>query len=234
MDKQDKHRILSAMFWPMVLLVVIWAIYLFAWKNNFSLIQYGLKPRTLSGLTGIFTLPFIHANWSHIIDNSVPVLFLGSLLFYFYRPLAWRVILFTVVISGVWVWVSARPAYHVGASGLIYGLAAFLIVSGIIRKNMQLLAITLLVTFLYGGMVWGLLPLDTPVSWEGHLWGAVAGVVMAYYYREKGPKRKLYQWEVEEIVEAEIERMQAQNPPRIIEVNYEIVPNPEDKGDEKN
>lgn len=222
------------MFWPMVLLVVIWAIYLFAWKNNFSLIQYGLKPRTLSGLTGIFTLPFIHANWSHIIDNSVPVLFLGSLLFYFYRPLAWRVILFTVVISGVWVWVSARPAYHVGASGLIYGLAAFLIVSGIIRKNMQLLAITLLVTFLYGGMVWGLLPLDTPVSWEGHLWGAVAGVVMAYYYREKGPKRKLYQWEVEEIVEAEIERMQAQNPPRIIEVNYEIVPNPEDKGDEKN
>jgi membrane associated rhomboid family serine protease len=107
------------------------------------------------------------------------------------------------LISGIWLWFGGRPAYHIGASGIIYGFASFLFISGIIRKYIPLMAISLLVAFLYGGLIWGVLPIDMKISWEGHLYGGIAGIVVAFYYKNKGPQRKKYDWEIEEEYEEE-------------------------------
>jgi membrane associated rhomboid family serine protease len=123
-------------------------------------------------------------------------------LFYFYRVIAWPVLLYSWFLTGFWVWLFAREdSIHIGASGVIYSLAVFLFLSGIIRRESRLMAITLLTAFLYGGMVWGVFPQffpKQPISWESHLMGILAGVILAIYYRKSGPQRKVYDWEEEE------------------------------------
>lgn len=99
--------------------------------------------------------------------------------------------------SGFWLWVAARPSYHLGASGLIYGLGSFVFFSGIIRKHTRLITLSMLVVFLYGGMVWGIFPIKEGISWEGHLYGAIAGIILAYFFKDKGLQRKVYSWEIE-------------------------------------
>ncbi|MCK4920530.1 MAG: rhomboid family intramembrane serine protease, partial [Bacteroidales bacterium] len=121
-------------------------------------------------------------------DNSIPVFFLSLALFYFYREVSYQVFFLSYLSTGLLVWLVGREAYHIGASGIIYSLAAFLFVSGILRKNRNLLAISLLVTFLYGSMIWGLLPYDYKISWESHLMGAITGVALAFIYRKYGPE----------------------------------------------
>jgi membrane associated rhomboid family serine protease len=124
------------------------------------------------------------------------------LLFYFYKEIAWPVLLFLYLLTGIWVWALARgTAAHIGASGIIYGMASFLFFSGIIRREAPLMVITLLVTFLYGGLIWGIFPQFFPaqrISWESHLMGLLAGIVLAIYFRKSGPQRKKYEWEDED------------------------------------
>jgi len=153
-----------------------------------SFVQGGVYPREMSGLKGILFSPLIHGGWKHLLDNSLPVLFLSLALFYFYRDIAWRIWFLIYLIGGILLWGVGRQAYHIGASGLIYGLAAFLFLSGVIRRVRSLMAISLLVVFWYGGMVWGLLPFDVEVSFEAHITGAVAGVLLAVVYRNEGPE----------------------------------------------
>ena len=127
------------------------------------------------------------------------------------------------IFTGIWVWIVARDAYHIGASGLIYGLAAFLFVSGIIRKNPRLMAITLLIAFLYGGLIWGIMPDFYPeknISFESHFWGLVVGAVLAFYYRKLGPQKKKYDWEYEEEEENAFYESQNSNENNSIEINY--------------
>lgn len=104
---------------------------------------------------------------------------------------------------GIWVWVGGRSGYHIGASGLVYGLASFLFFSGVIRNDIRLLAISLLVVFLYGSMIWGIFPIFPQVSWESHMLGGISGLVLAIYYRKYGPQKKVYEWELEEEEEEE-------------------------------
>jgi membrane associated rhomboid family serine protease len=118
----------------------------------------------------------------------MPVFFLSLALFYFYRDIAYKIWILIYVLAGILLWAVGRQAYHIGASGIIYGLASFLFVSGIIRKVRALMAIALLVVFWYGGLVWGLLPFDFEVSFEAHLTGAISGVVLAIMYRDQGPE----------------------------------------------
>jgi membrane associated rhomboid family serine protease len=131
----------------------------------------------------------------------VPLLVLGTLLFYFYRSLAWNVFFLTWLMTGFWVWVFARGnAAHIGASGIIYGLASFLIFSGIIRRDQKLMIITLLVIFLYGSLVWGVFPQFFPrehISWESHFMGFMSGIILAFWFRKSGPQRKVYEWDDE-------------------------------------
>ncbi len=187
-QENDKKRLLISFIFPAVFVVIIWIIKLIETTTGSNFTHLGVYPLHGKGLIGILTGPLIHGDWLHLINNSVPLLFLGWGLFYFYRDIAFKVFFLIYFISQFWLWFfHVRPAWHIGASGLIYGLAAFLFVSGIIRRNRHLLAISLLVIFLYGSLIWGIFPIEKHISWEGHLMGLVAGTILAFYYKEHGP-----------------------------------------------
>jgi membrane associated rhomboid family serine protease len=160
--------------------------------------KYGLLPRNIDALTGIITFPLVHGDWEHLISNSAGLLVLGFLLFTFHRDIAYRVVLQIWLLHGIWLWLGGRATYHIGASGIIYGLAAFLFFTGVFKKEKSTMTISLLVVFLYGSMVWGLMPFLQGISWEGHLFGGAAGLLMAWYYRKTGVQRPVYDWELEE------------------------------------
>lgn len=167
----------------------MWGIRIVEVVLHISFSSYGVLPREISGLKGILFSPFIHGDFYHLFDNSIPLLALGTLLFYFYRKIAWEVSLLIMLMSGFWLWIIGRPSYHIGASGFIYGLAAFLFFSGVFRRNVRLLTISLLVVFLYGSLIWGIFPIEQHISWEGHLAGGVAGTAIAWFYRRQGPRK---------------------------------------------
>lgn len=183
---------------PFIMVLAIIGVKLAEKYMPSSFVIYGVLPRHIEGLKGILAAPFIHADWEHLASNAVPLLVLGAALFYFYREVAWRVLLIIYIMSGFWLWLGGRENYHIGASNIVYGLASFLFLSGIIRKHIGLIAISLLVVFLYGSMVWGLLPVLQKISWEGHLFGTLAGILCAYSFRKEGTQRKRYEWEFEE------------------------------------
>lgn len=195
-------RFIRSFFYPFIFLLILWLIKAVELIFSLNLSEYGLYPLQAKGLPGILTAPFLHADLSHLFANSIPLLILGALLFYFYKDIAWPVLILLYLITGIWVWTFARGgSVHIGASGIIYGLASFLFFSGIIRREARLMVITLLVTFLYGGLIWGIFPQFFPVqriSWESHLMGLLAGLVLAFYFRKSGPQRKIYEWEDED------------------------------------
>ena len=179
----------------------MWLVKLIELQFDLSFIKYGVLPQTSKGLKGILLSPFIHKDLSHLINNSYPIFVLGGFLFSVYRKIALQIFIWLFFISGFWLWVIGRPSFHIGASGIIYALASFLFVSGVIRKNPRLAAISCVIIFLYGSMIWGVLPTKDSVSWEGHLSGFIAGILVAIFYRNDGPKRKKYQWEIDEELE---------------------------------
>ncbi len=194
----EKSRFMASLLFPLGFVIILWTVWLLELAFDLELHTWGIFPKEARGLRGIFLSPFLHGDFRHLINNSIPLLVLGTALFYFYRPVAARVTVLSVLITGIWVWVAARPAYHIGASGLIYSLAAFLFTSGIIRKHPRLMALSLLVVFLYGGMVWGVFPVAERISWESHLMGLFSGVLLAIFFRGQGPQRRRYSWELEE------------------------------------
>lgn len=197
----EKRKLFYSLFFPVIFLLVIWTVALVEYLTGSSFVPYGLYPRSWEGLPGIITSPLIHADFNHLFANSVPLFVLGASLFYFYRSIALRVFLLIWLFSNIWVWGMGREAYHIGASGLVYGLAAFLFVSGLIRKEPRLMAISMFVAFLYGSLIWGIFPELFPeknISWEGHLMGMLAGVIFAIYFRRKGPQKRRYSWDFEE------------------------------------
>lgn len=174
-----------AIFWfPAVLVAIMWISFWLNQEFNLHYERFGIAPRNYTGLRGIFLSPFIHGDLNHLYSNTIPIFILGGLLQYFYPKLMFRVIFISIIAGGFWVWVAARPATHIGMSGLVYALSFFLIISGFLRGNKRLLAISLLVTFLYGSLVWGMLPIAPQISYEGHFFGALAGLVLALTYRK--------------------------------------------------
>lgn len=167
-----------------------------------SLEKYGVFPRSIEGILGIITSPSIHGDWKHIFNNSVPLLILGTSLRYFYRDISKEVFFWSWFISGLWLWAIGRPSFHIGASGIVYALAAFLFFSGLIRKHTRLMAVSFIVVFLYGSMVWGIFPIKEHISWEGHLSGGLAGIILAWWFRLEGPPKQKYQYEIDEELES--------------------------------
>ena len=198
MKRKKTKNLFKILFIPMMFLLIMWTTHLFQFVFNISFIKLGVLPKTYIGLKGIFLSPFIHKDWSHLINNSYPILVLGTLLFYSYKKIAYRIFFLLFIFSGVFLWMIGRQSFHIGASGIIYSLASFLFFSGIIRKNPPLTAISLVVLFLYGSLIWGLFPINKFSSWEGHLSGFITGLVISILFREDGPKRKKYQWEIDE------------------------------------
>lgn len=195
---EPRQSILAPALIPILLVAAMWGVLLVEFETGLNFSKYGLRPRSFEGLLGIFTMPFLHGGWKHIFNNSVPMLVLGWALFRFYPTIALRVLIWIWLMGGLWLWISGRPNYHIGASGIVYGLAAFLFLSGWLRREKRVAALSLLVAFLYGGLWWGILPVDPTISWEGHFWGGVAGFALALFYRKKGPQKKRYSWEFEE------------------------------------
>ncbi len=156
---------------------------------HLNLDRFGIDPRTIKGLRGIIFSPFLHGGFRHLLSNTLPLAVLMSTLLIFYEKIAYQVIIYSTLLGGWLVWALARPSYHIGASGLIYSLASFLIVFGIFTRKVKPLIITVIVFFLYGGIFWGVFPIKPWISWEGHLFGMIAGVIIAYAYRNKNYKK---------------------------------------------
>jgi membrane associated rhomboid family serine protease len=185
---EEKKRFVYSLVFPGFFLLLLWVVKFFEIGMEISLVEGGVYPRTGSGLQGILFSPLIHSDWKHLINNSMPAFLLSLAIFYFYRDIAYKIWFLIYLIGGILLWSVGRQAYHIGASGLIYGLAAFLFLSGLIRRVPSLIAISLLVVFWYGSMVWGLLPIDFEVSFEAHITGAVSGIILAVIYRDQGPE----------------------------------------------
>ncbi len=182
-----RKRMARAAVLPALVVLLLWVVHLLNVGLELGLHRWGVLPRTLAGLPGILFSPFIHGDFEHLFNNSVPLFLLGWSLIYFYPRKAGNVVLVTWLVSGIWVWISARGNYHIGASGVVYGLVAFMFFSGVLRKQRTLMALSMLVVFLYGSMVWGVLPIVPRISWESHLWGGLSGVLMAVLYRKVPP-----------------------------------------------
>jgi len=195
----DGHRFRQALCISVSFVAVLWLVYFAAALFNINLGQYGIYPRRISGLMGIVTAPLIHGSFAHLFSNSVPVIILGTTLLYGYPRSAWIVLAGLYFGTGLGVWISARPAYHIGASGLSVGMLFFLFIIGVIRWDRRAIALSMLVFFLYGSMVWSIFPGDPHVSYESHLFGALIGTVLAILLRNTDPKlvEKHYSWEDE-------------------------------------
>ena len=189
--------------YPLLFVLLIWIVYWFEIRFGFDFNRWGVYPRTLKGLRGIVFSPFIHSGIKHLFSNTVPLLVLSMSLFYFYRKISWQILLYGLLLAGIITWLIGRPSYHIGASGVIYMLAAFLFFKGIFSKYYRLIALSLIVVFLYGGMLWFVTPVDPEISWEGHLSGLISGLLFSLIYRKKIARAPKYEWEKETYKEEE-------------------------------
>ncbi|MCF0206407.1 MAG: rhomboid family intramembrane serine protease [Bacteroidales bacterium] len=181
-DKIELKRLLTAALMPAFFVALCWLM--FAAENilDLSFSQYGLKPRCLSQWFGIFTMPFLHSGLSHIFANSVSFFVLGTMIFYFYPQHAIKILLVSYFLTGILSWLIAVSGIHIGASGMIYSFSAYIFIVGVLSRNVQNMALSLIVVFLYGSMIWGLFPNDMGISWEGHLSGALTGCLCAFLF----------------------------------------------------
>lgn len=188
LSQLERKVIFISMFLPLLFVIILGLILSGEMVFNIDLNFLGTDPRTIHGLAGIIFMPLLHENFSHWISNAIPLLVLGFCIIYFYRQIAYRIFLIVWIADGAGVWLLGRSNIHIGASGLVYGLVSFLLFSGLLRKNRNLLALAFLVVVLYGSILYGMFPFDENISWEGHLFGFLSGIGCAVFYREKGPK----------------------------------------------
>jgi len=205
MDEEEKRRFYSSMVFPALLILLLWAIKLIEVGFQTSFADYGLEPQTVQGLRGILFSPLLHADWAHLSSNSVPLFLLSSGLFYYYGKKAKAIFILCWLVTGLWVWIFAKDTgIHIGASGVVYALATFHFMGGLLRREPRMMAFSLLVVFLYGSLVWGISPDFFPgknISWESHLLGGLAGILIAFAYRDEGPQRKIYKWDEDDETE---------------------------------
>jgi membrane associated rhomboid family serine protease len=191
MTDPDNKEAYSAASHALLILSIPWVVYLTEVLFSVKFTQFGLYPHEWKGLIGIVTMPLLHEGITHLMSNTPALFLLIFGLFLFYKKEAWSILFYLYLTSGLMTWLMGRTqSVHVGASGIVYALAAFHFVTGIIRKVPRQLAFSLLVSFLYGGFIWAFFPAlykDTSISWEGHLSGLLTGIALAFYFRHSGP-----------------------------------------------
>ena len=185
-DRVEHLKFRYAVYIVISFVMLLWIVKAFELATETSFTSLGVYPRTLGGSIGIFTGPLVHADVFHLLSNSLPIILLGILLFYFYHRIAIEIFIWIYLVTGFWTWLIARDAYHIGASGIVYGMASFLFFSGIIRKSRRLMTISAIIIFLYGGMIYGIVPnaVEANVSWESHLMGGLVGLLLAFLFRK--------------------------------------------------
>lgn len=207
----EKKRIWLALLPALVIVSFVWLVFLLNYSgllgDRFS--QWGIRPGDINGLKGIIFSPFIHTTFSHLLSNTLPLIILIWFLFYFYSNIATFVFITLWLLSGIITWLIGRGATHVGASGLVFAILFFLFFSGLLRKYIPLVAVSLIVAFIYGSTVWSIFPvtelLDPSISWEGHLSGAISGLLLAIIFRKQGPQKPPIVWDEEDEEEGEVE-----------------------------
>ncbi|OIP84749.1 MAG: hypothetical protein AUK44_01205, partial [Porphyromonadaceae bacterium CG2_30_38_12] len=224
------RKLISIGFVPIVCSVFMFLVFVFERGMGWNFSFLGIHPRHIDSLWTISTAIFIHANWSHLFNNLISFFLLSSCVFYFYRPIELKIFLLLWLVSGFLLWVIGRESSHIGASGFIYALASFLFFSGLLRRHVPLIAISLVTTMLYGNMIWHVFPwtVNDPVSWEGHLSGFFTGVVIAIAFRKQGPQKPIKVWEdnsedleISEIEEQELYLLRKATPtPRVVYIYY--------------
>ncbi|MBT8237415.1 MAG: rhomboid family intramembrane serine protease [Croceitalea sp.] len=183
---------------PLFAVLTIWTVYFIEIRFGLNFNDFGVLPRKLKGLKGIFSSPFIHGSLDHLYNNTIPLAILMAALFYFYRNIAWKVLLIGILLSGFLTWTIGRPSYHIGASGVIYVLASFIFFKGVFTKYYRLIALSLTIVFIYGSMLWYIFPVKDGISWEGHLSGFLTGLLLAKILKAKHPEPTKYAWERED------------------------------------
>ncbi len=199
-NKIEKKRFFYAMFIPFSIVLFMFLSFLLEKGMNWDFHQGGVFPRRIENLWGILSIIFIHGDWGHLFNNILSFFILATTLYYFYAPIATKILLVSYICSGFLLWIIGRESWHIGASGLIYALVFFLFTSGIIRRHIPLIAISLIMVFLYGNIVWHIFPwqVNDPISWEGHLAGGITGFTLAILYRKQGPQKPEKIWEEDE------------------------------------
>lgn len=185
----------SIIVYPLMMVFSVWLVFWYQVRVDYSIKYFGIRPQKIEGLIGVLTSPFLHADIDHLYNNSIPLFVLSLALFYFYKKIAWQVILYGILLSGSLTWLIGSSGNHIGASGLIYVLVSFIFFKGIFAKHYRLIALSLMVIFLYGSMIWYVLPIKSGMSWEGHLGGLITGLVFAVLFRNKVAKPDRYKWE---------------------------------------
>lgn len=204
-DQSDFRFSYSVLVVPLVAVLLIWFVYWMELRFQTNLNDFGLYPRKFSGLQGIVFSPFIHGSLEHLYNNTIPLAVLLASLFYFYREIALKVLLYGVLFSGLITWAIGRPSYHIGASGIIYLLASFVFFKGIFTKHFRLVALSLVVVFIYGSLLWYIFPMKDGISWEGHLGGFLTGLALAFFMKATVPPIQKFAWEHEDYDEKEDE-----------------------------
>lgn len=182
---REKSLFRQSIIFSTYLIMLLWLVKSVEWAFTTSFAHFGILPRSLHGMVGVIASPFIHGDFLHLISNSFSLMTLVIILFFFYDKVALRALLFIYLITGVGVWILAREAYHIGASGVIYGIASFILFSGLLRKNQSSLALSFIILLLYGGMFYGVLPQQGHISWESHLMGLVSGLIVALFFKNE-------------------------------------------------
>lgn len=190
---------------PLIAIISIWTVYWLELRFQMNLNDYGVNPRTFEGLRGVVFSPFIHGSLEHLYNNTIPLAVLMASLFYFYKNIALRTLLLGILFSGLITWGIGRPSYHIGASGVIYFLASFVFFKGIFTKYYRLVALSLMVVFIYGSLLWYIFPIKDGISWEGHLGGFIMGLVLAFLLKSPVPSAKKFAWEQDDYNEEEDE-----------------------------
>jgi membrane associated rhomboid family serine protease len=178
-DKTSKHFINSLKF-SVILTALLWIVHVYKYATNSPMAHWGIFPREVDGLIGIITAPFIHGSWEHLSSNSVPLFVTMTIIYFFYKRVAIPSFVLIHILTGAAVWLLGRSVYHIGASGVVYGLIAFIFGSGIFRRNIKSIILALVVTVLYSGYLQGVLPLKEGISWESHLLGGIVGLIVAW------------------------------------------------------
>jgi membrane associated rhomboid family serine protease len=182
---------------PTFFVLVLWLVFYVEDAFNLKLMVHGILPRTFSGLQGVLFSPFLHGDFGHIANNSIPLFILTTALIYFYREVSLKVLFYGILLSGFMTWIIGRNSYHIGASGLIYVLVSFIFFKGLMTKYYRLMALSMMVVMIYGGMIWYVFPeVDNKISWEGHLSGLITGFVFAVLFKTPDYKKSIqYDWE---------------------------------------